>query len=174
MILCQYWNIYLKLQHIITMSNQSDYLNKEHGHNADLKVESETQLSSCDINTINENIDHASTILIAEDVLSNFLLLKKILEKDYHILHALDGQEAIDMFHKYSPDLILMDIKMPNLDGWEATHIIRQHSPNIPIIAQTAFAYDTDKEKAITFGFNDFITKPISISLLRQTLKKYI
>lgn len=156
------------------MSNQSDYLNKEHGHNADLKIESETQLSSCAINTIDENVNHASTILIAEDVLSNFLLLKKILEKDYHILRALDGQEAIDMFCKYDPDLILMDIKMPNVDGWEATHIIRQHSATIPIIAQSAFAYDTDKEKALTLGFNDFLTKPISIALLRQTLKKYI
>lgn len=147
------------------MSNQSDHLNKK--HTTDPKVEPENQLSSC-------TIGHTVTILVAEDVVSNFLFLKKMLEKDYNILHALDGQEAIDMFHKYSPDLILMDIKMPNIDGWEATRIIRQHSPTIPIIAQTAFAYGTDKEKAQACGFNDFLTKPIPLSLLRQTLKKYI
>ena len=155
------------------MSNQSDYSSKEQVNHADRK-ESEAQLSSCAINTIDEKSNHTMTILIAEDVISNFLLLKKILEKNYHILHALDGQEAIDMFHKYTPDLILMDIKMPNVNGWEATRIIRQHSSTIPIIAQTAFAYDADKEKAFKLGFNDFLTKPISVSLLRQTLKKYI
>ena len=68
------------------------------------------------------------TILVAEDVESNFLLLKAILGKTYHLLHAYNGQEAVDMFKNNNPDLILMDVKMPVMDGLEATRIIREES----------------------------------------------
>lgn len=113
-------------------------------------------------------------ILVAEDVDSNFLLLKALLGKTYALLHAQDGQEAVKLFREKSPDLILMDIKMPVMDGLEATRIIREESGEIPIIALTAFAFESDKTEALKAGCNDFLTKPIAATLLRQMIEKYI
>lgn len=84
-----------------------------------------------------------ATILIAEDTDSNFDLLNAILGRKYRLVRAKDGMEAVTMYDEVNPDLILMDIKMPNLDGLEATRIIRQLSAEVPIIAQSAYAYDT-------------------------------
>ena len=114
------------------------------------------------------------TILVAEDVESNFLLLKALLGKTYRLLHAYNGKEAIDMFVEYTPDLILMDVKMPVMDGLEATRLIRVQSPTIPIIALTAFAFDQDRVRVLEAGCNDFLTKPLSPPLLKQTIEKYI
>ena len=83
-----------------------------------------------------------ATILIAEDTDSNFDLLNAILGRKYHLVRARDGMEAVTMYDEVNPDLILMDIKMPNLDGLEATRIIRQLSAEVPIIAQSAYAYE--------------------------------
>lgn len=77
------------------------------------------------------------------------------------------------MFKSQSPDLILMDIKMPEMDGLEATRRIRQQSATIPIIALTAFAFESDKNEAIKAGCDDFLTKPLSSESLKQILKKY-
>lgn len=112
-------------------------------------------------------------ILVAEDVESNFILLKNLIGKEYTLLWAKDGVEAIEMYKQYQPDLILMDVKMPRMDGLEATHIIRSYSKEIPIIALTAYAFETDKELAFEAGCNDFVTKPISERALRKALDKY-
>ena len=77
------------------------------------------------------------------------------------------------MYKQYHPDLILMDIKMPRMNGLEATHIIRTYSKKIPIIALTAYAFETDKELALEAGCNDFVTKPISEKALRRALDKH-
>lgn len=114
------------------------------------------------------------TILVAEDVESNFLLLKALLAKTYNLLHAYNGQEAIEMFKEHHPDLILMDVKMPVMDGLEATRNIRELSLEIPIIALTAFAFDQDRVRVLEAGCNDFLTKPLSPPLLKQTLEKYL
>ena len=116
----------------------------------------------------------SKTILVAEDVESNFLLLKALLSKTYRLIHALNGQEAIEMFTQYAPDLILMDVKMPVMDGLEATRLIRQQSLTTPIIALTAFAFDQDRIRVMEAGCNDFLTKPLSSPLLKATLTKYI
>ena len=118
--------------------------------------------------------NNKATILVAEDVESNFLLLETILGKTYHLLHAQNGREAVEMFQKEKPDLILMDLKMPEMDGIEATQLIRHQSQTIPIIALTAFAYEADKENALRAGCDDFLVKPVSISLLKKALEKYI
>ena len=89
-----------------------------------------------------------ATILIAEDTDSNFDLLNAILGRKYHLVRARDGMEAVTMYDEVNPDLILMDIKMPNLDGLEATRIIRQLSAEVPIIAQSAYAYEHDRNAA--------------------------
>ena len=112
-------------------------------------------------------------ILVAEDVESNFILLKNMIGKDYTLLWAKDGFEAVEMYKQYCPDLILMDIKMPRMNGLEATHIIRSYSKDIPIIALTAYAFEADKELALEAGCNDFVTKPISDKILRRALEKW-
>lgn len=114
------------------------------------------------------------TILIAEDVDSNFLLLKTLIGNNYNLLWAKDGNEAVALFKKHQPDLILMDIKMPRMDGLEATRLIRSYSREVPIIALTAFAFESDREKALESGCNDFLTKPVSQSALEKALDKYI
>ena len=121
-----------------------------------------------------ENNGSPKTILVAEDVESNFLLLKALLGKSYHRLHAYNGKEAVDMFTQHQPNLILMDVKMPVMDGLEATRLIRQQSETIPIIALTAFAFDQDRIRVLEAGCNDFLTKPLSPPLLKQTIEKYI
>ncbi|MCE9375236.1 response regulator [Bacteroides fragilis] len=103
-----------------------------------------------------------ATILIAEDTDSNFDLLNAILGRKYRLVRARDGMEAVTMYDEVNPDLILMDIKMPNLDGLEATRIIRQLSAEVPIIAQSAYAYEHDRNAAEEAGCNDFISKPIA------------
>jgi len=115
-----------------------------------------------------------ATILIAEDTDSNFDLLNAILGRKYHLVRARDGMEAVTMYDEVNPDLILMDIKMPNLDGLEATRIIRQLSAEVPIIAQSAYAYEHDRNAAEEAGCNDFISKPIAQEKLKEKIKKWL
>lgn len=115
-----------------------------------------------------------ATILIAEDTESNFDLLNAILGRKYRLVRARDGMEAVTMYDEVNPDLILMDIKMPNLDGLEATRIIRQLSAEVPIIAQSAYAYEHDRNAAEEAGCNDFISKPIAQEKLKEKIKKWL
>lgn len=116
----------------------------------------------------------ADTILIAEDMDSNFELLNAILSSTYNLIRARDGIEAVSLFNDKKPDLILMDIKMPNMDGLDATRIIRELSPDIPIIALSAYAYKQDTEEALEAGCNDFLAKPLSVAKLKQILNKWL
>lgn len=115
-----------------------------------------------------------ATILIAEDTDSNFDLLNAILGRKYRLVRARDGMEAVTMYDEVNPDLILMDIKMPNLDGLEATRIIRQLSAEVPIIAQSAYAYEHDRNAAEEAGCNDFISKPIAQEKIKEKIKKWL
>ena len=119
------------------------------------------------------NTRHAC-ILVAEDTDSNFDLLEAILGKEHRIIRAHDGMEVVTMFDEVKPDLILMDIKMPNLDGLEATKIIRELSATVPIIAQSAFAYEQDRKAAKEAGCNDFIAKPIADDKLKAMIHKWL
>lgn len=112
-------------------------------------------------------------ILVAEDVDSNFILLKNMIGGNYVLLWAKDGYEAVEMYKRDQPDLILMDIKMPRMDGLEATRIIRSYSKEIPIIALTAYAFETDRERALEAGCNDFVTKPVSEEMLGKALGRF-
>lgn len=114
------------------------------------------------------------TILVAEDHQSNYDLVVAMIGKIYRLIHAHDGMEAIQLYDRYKPDLILMDIKMPNIDGLDATRTIREMSSEIPIIAVSAYAYDKDKAAAIRSGCNEFLTKPISTDQLKTTINKYL
>jgi len=115
------------------------------------------------------------SILIVDDEELNLYFLREALQ-DYNlqIREATNGQKAIDACNE-NPDikLILMDIKMPVMDGLEATKIIKSQFPEIKIVAQTAYAFAYDKEIAISVGCNEFLTKPVSISKLADLLSKY-
>lgn len=124
--------------------------------------------------TSNRKTNSPITILVAEDTDSNFDLLNAILGKSYKLLHAKDGIEAVTMFDAARPDLILMDIKMPNLNGLEATKIIRELSLTTPIIAQSAYAFEYDRKAAEEAGCNDFISKPLSQTILKEILNKWL
>lgn len=113
-------------------------------------------------------------ILVVEDVESNYMLLNAFIGKQYELKWVVNGLEAIKMFVEYAPDLILMDIKMPLMDGYESTKEIRKLSDSVPIIALTAFAFENDKWKALESGCNAVLTKPLSKSILLQTLDKYL
>lgn len=102
------------------------------------------------------------TILVAEDCESNFLLFQSILKTEYKLIHAWNGREAVALCREHSPQLIIMDINMPNMDGYEATREIRKFSKTVPIIAVTAYAFASDKEKILKNGFNGYVAKPIN------------
>lgn len=112
------------------------------------------------------------SILIAEDDLSNYLLFEIILKQDYRLYHANNGIEAIELFKQYRPQLILMDIKMPKMNGYEATTQIRKISTTIPIIAITAHAFPEDKERILNSGFNDYLSKPIKFKELQRKIQE--
>ena len=114
------------------------------------------------------------TVLVAEDVDSNFLLLKTLLGKRCNLLWAKNGEDAVNQFKEHQPDLILMDIKMPHMDGLEATRLIRSYSKEVPIVALTAFAFEPDKDRAIEAGCDDCLTKPVSQNALEKVLDKYV
>ena len=114
------------------------------------------------------------TILIAEDVLENYLLLQAVLKQHYRLIYAENGQIAVQQFKDYKPDIILMDIKMPVMDGYAATCKIRELSSDVPVLALSAFAFDEEKEKAKCCRFNDYLVKPVDIPLLKYKIKYYL
>lgn len=116
------------------------------------------------------------TILVAEDDDANFLLLQKALERtNATIIHAENGKEAVNICKENKDiDVVLMDIRMPIMDGIEATSQIKMTNNNLPIIVQTAFTMSTEKEKSFKAGCDDYISKPINIKELYATVSKYI
>ena len=113
-------------------------------------------------------------ILIAEDNDSNYILMTYILKKYYQFERAKNGQEAVEMAEKNAYDRVLMDIKMPIMDGLEATKAIRAALPDLPIIALTANAFDSDRQLAMDAGCNDFLSKPVSSELCLKALKNFL
>lgn len=112
------------------------------------------------------------TILIAEDMDDNYLLYKIYLKKHYDLIRATNGEEAVSKYLECNPDIILMDIGMPVVDGYQATDAIRQLSSDIPIVAVTAFAYDEDRRKVMSRGFNGYLSKPLNKDELLKMLHK--
>ena len=110
-------------------------------------------------------------ILVAEDNESNYKLIKAILSKDYNLYHAWNGREAVDMFSECHPQLILMDINMPVMDGYEATREIRKLSADVPILALTAYAYASDEERILNSGMNSYMSKPVNTLQLRKRVE---
>lgn len=115
------------------------------------------------------------TVLVAEDEEYNFLYIEELLiDMDLKLIHAKDGKETVEIFKSNTNiDLILMDIKMPIMDGHEAAKIIKELKPDFPIIAQSAYALEHEIEKYSGI-FDDYLTKPINGDYLKQKVMKYI
>jgi two-component system, cell cycle response regulator DivK len=114
------------------------------------------------------------TVLIVEDVELNIDLLTQLLEDDYNLLVAKDGAEGVAITEQKEPDLVLMDISLPGIDGFEATRAIRKTFPSLPIIGLSAHAMQGDAEKAIAAGCTGYLTKPVDEDLLFQKLQEYL
>lgn len=112
------------------------------------------------------------TVLVAEDNESNYLLFESILEDDFNLIHAWNGREAIEMYAEHHPDIILMDISMPFMDGYEATRNIRKSGSDVPIIAVTAYAFSSDKERIMENGFNSYVSKPVNADRLISEMER--
>jgi len=116
------------------------------------------------------------TIMVAEDVENNYLLIKCILDENkFNVIRAVDGIEAVSIIRAGQiPDLIIMDIRMPKMTGMEATVMIRNLYPDIPIIAVTAYAQESDRDRILDSGFSDYIAKPFSKQLFLSVLSRHL
>ena len=113
-------------------------------------------------------------ILVAEDNDSNYMLMTYILKKHYEFFRARNGKEAVELATEEKPDLVLMDIKMPIMDGLEATRVLKVKMPELPIIALTANAFDSDRQLAMQAGCNDFLAKPVNSEKCLAMIAEYI
>lgn len=128
------------------------------------------------VNSYDPVKSEGKVILIAEDDNINFLLFQKMMQnKNYQIIRAINGQEAVEIcLNDPNIDLVLMDIKMPIMNGFEAIERIQPIRPNLPIIAQTAYSSSEDKSRIEAAGFIDYITKPLDRERLFELLVKYL
>ena len=116
------------------------------------------------------------TILLVEDVPLNRDLMVQLLEDKFHVLQALDGNQGITMAVSKKPDMILMDLSLPGMDGWRAIKKLKENptTQKIPIVALTAHAMIGDKEKVMALGCDDYLTKPVDERLLFITMQRLL
>jgi CheY-like chemotaxis protein len=112
-------------------------------------------------------------LLVEDNEMNRDMLSRRLMRGGYEIVMAVDGQQAVDMASSEKPDLILMDMSLPVIDGWEATRRVKSNpdTQKIPVIALTAHAMVEDKEKAMAAGCNDFDTKPVDIDRLKGKIE---
>jgi two-component system, cell cycle response regulator DivK len=118
----------------------------------------------------------ATRILVVEDNRDNMTLINDVLTSlDYDVLQATDGEQGVEVANSEKPDLILMDLSLPRMDGWTATRYIKANPElkHIPVIALTAHAMVGDRERALEAGCDDYISKPINLQELATKLAKY-
>ena len=118
-------------------------------------------------------MDREKTIMIVYDTEMNIDILVEALQDEYELIVAINGLEAIELIEEQKPDLILLDIMMPEMDGLEAIQVIRSHKEwkNLATIAATAKAMSEDRKKCLDVGANDYISKPINLELLWGMIK---
>jgi CheY-like chemotaxis protein/nitrogen-specific signal transduction histidine kinase len=120
------------------------------------------------------DVQNAPLILVAEDEDSNYELVKIVLDKRYRLMRAVNGIEAVTFCEDEHPDLVLMDIRMPDMNGLDATRIIKEVNHDIPIIALSAYAFDENIREAKAAGCNGFLAKPFRVEDLLDLVQKYI
>lgn len=115
-------------------------------------------------------------VLVVEDVDLSRELVVQLLEDTYQVIEAVNGQEGLELAEREQPDLILMDLSLPVMDGWEATRRLKAHDElkSIPIIALTAHAMVGDEEKALAAGCDDYLAKPLDEKQLYAKVAKYL
>jgi CheY-like chemotaxis protein len=114
-------------------------------------------------------------ILVAEDEEVNFLYINEVLDiPNVEVIHAWDGKQAIELYKQELPALIIMDIKMPHINGYEALKEIKAINSSIPIIALTAHALSGDREKALAAGFDAYLSKPVTEDLILSTIRDFV
>lgn len=132
-------------------------------------------MNNSDFN-INNYIWEGKNVLIAEDILSNYNFLRMLLKKSkVNVLWVENGRDAVETaLGNDSIDLVLLDINLPILNGYEVVKQIKAKKPNLPVIAQTAYALGGDREKSLAAGCDDYVSKPISISVLLKKINSYL
>ena len=115
----------------------------------------------------------AVLLLVEDHDLNRDMLSRRLTRRGYEVLIAVDGQQGLEMVHAHLPDLVLMDMHLPRLDGWEATRRIRSDPrvAHIPVLALTADAMSGDREKALAAGCDDYDTKPIMLERLLEKIE---
>jgi two-component system, cell cycle response regulator DivK len=116
----------------------------------------------------------AKLLLVEDNEMNRDMLSRRLERKGYTVVCAMDGQQAIDMTASESPALILMDMSLPVVDGWEATRRIKASAPRVPIIALTAHAMEGDERKAREVGCDDYDTKPVDLERLLAKIQKLL
>lgn len=142
-----------------------------------IPVETDSKITISKPSVYGELNWNAKTILVAEDTESNYFFIEAFLERtNVNLLWAQDGREAIELFREHGPNisLILMDIMMPEIDGFDATREIKRLDPNVPIIAQTALALPDDEDKCYEVGCDYVLVKPINSEDLIATIKRFL
>jgi len=120
------------------------------------------------------DLANAPLILVAEDEDSNYELVKIVLAKRYRLLRAVNGIEAVTLCEDEHPDLVLMDIRMPDMNGLDATRIIKEVNHDIPVVALSAYAFDDNIREAKAAGCNEFLAKPFRVEDLLDVVQKYV
>ena len=120
------------------------------------------------------NLQNAPMILVAEDEDSNYELVRIVLSKRYRLLRAVNGIEAVTLCEDEHPDMILMDIRMPGMNGLDATRIIKEVNHDIPVVALSAYAFDENIREAKAAGCDDFMAKPFRVEDLLDMVEKYV
>ncbi|MBQ8066591.1 MAG: response regulator [Prevotella sp.] len=120
------------------------------------------------------NMQDAPLVLVAEDEDSNYELVKIVLARRYRLLRAKNGIEAVTICDEEHPDMVLMDIRMPDMNGLDATRIIKEVNHDIPVVALSAYAFEDDIRKAKEAGCDDFMAKPFRVEDLLDIVQKYI
>ena len=147
-----------------------------HGKIGGMSTSHRTTTTVSTLGDVGKNKEGAAmkTILVAEDEESNYELVRIVLQKRYRLVRARNGIEAVTMNEDESPDLILMDIRMPEMNGLDATRIIKEVYPNRKVVALSAFAFDDNIKEAKAAGCDDFLAKPFRVEDLIETVKHYI
>jgi CheY-like chemotaxis protein len=115
-------------------------------------------------------------LLVEDNEMNRDMLSRRLLKQGFEMVIAVDGEQAVDLARSEAPDLILMDISLPGLDGWEATRLLKTmpETRSIPIIALTAHAMAGDREKSLAAGCNDYDTKPIDFRRLLVKIQGFL
>ena len=132
------------------------------------------QVKNTSENSMGGQLEFVNVLIVEDDDICT-LLLKELLENEKaNIFFAKNGKEAIDIVNNQEIHLVLMDLRMPVMDGFEATTLIKRINPDMPVIAQSAYAFSTDKDKAKIAGCDDFIIKPVNWEILLPLIKKHL